>query len=212
MTQVEGHIGRTEPQQARSREKYDRVLTVADRMFGKHGVDGTQMTLLARQAKVSVSSLYHLFSDRDEVAEALGGRYADSLLAAQQPIFVHNLAQLEMVISALVDLNYRHHLANPGFTALMLHTMSEDSSPSLRNFRDRQVADFCRELEDLVDVSGDELSRIIGNSLDMGQQFVARVVASGPEDPDHELLHLKWMIMHYVCGRLRPDIPVVWPV
>jgi AcrR family transcriptional regulator len=67
------------------------VLATADRLLREEGADALQMTRVAREAGVSVGSLYLWFPDRDAITEALALRYLDEFkalgeqLAAQPP-------------------------------------------------------------------------------------------------------------------------------
>lgn len=210
MSSAADHVGRSEPKQARSRDKYERVLDVADRLFAQLGVEATRITVLAKEAGISISSLYNLFQDRDEVAEALARRYADAVLARQMPVTVASLDGLEAAIAQLIDIEHRQHLENPGYTALMLDAAPLHRSAILRELRNHQIESFCSDLRMHVDCSDEELGTIVTNAVDLALHFLMRA-HTGDGISSRQIDHVKWMLMHYVCGRLRPNKPVDWP-
>ncbi|HEY6274046.1 MAG TPA: helix-turn-helix domain-containing protein, partial [Terriglobales bacterium] len=58
-----------EPQQARSRESLQRLLTAAIEVLAKHGVDGTTIPRIARHAGLSPGAVYRRFHDKDALLE-----------------------------------------------------------------------------------------------------------------------------------------------
>jgi AcrR family transcriptional regulator len=70
---------RRQPRQARSQERVDRVLDVAEEMFILEGYDATTTKAIAARAKVPIGSLYQFFPDKKAIVEALTMRYINLL-------------------------------------------------------------------------------------------------------------------------------------
>lgn len=202
-------LGRAAPQQARSREKYQRVLDAADQMFAEQGVRGAKMTALAATAGMSVGSLYQFFKDRDDVAAALADRYVGQLVSEFEELGLADLADLELAISYLVHHfldTYRRH---PGYRALVVEYSHHDPNSPLYPMRHREVTRAVEVLQPLLpDATPEFVGTVIGNGYEIGSHFLVRV----PEHPDEaDIEEVELMIMHYICGRLRPATPVHWP-
>lgn len=60
-----------EPRQRRSREKRDRILLAAARLFSDGGVDSTTTKQIAREASVSIGTLYSYFTDKRQILLSL---------------------------------------------------------------------------------------------------------------------------------------------
>jgi AcrR family transcriptional regulator len=58
-----------EPQQARSRESLQKLLTAATEVLSKHGVDGTTIPRIARHAGLSPGAVYRRFHDKEALLE-----------------------------------------------------------------------------------------------------------------------------------------------
>lgn len=67
------------PQQARGRERVSAILDACARMIVLGGAAQVTMHGIAREAGTSIGSLYHFFSDKQRVLEALGERHIESL-------------------------------------------------------------------------------------------------------------------------------------
>lgn len=55
------------PKQQRSREKYDRVLTVASQLIGERGNDAVSMREIADGAALPISTVYQYFPDKNAI-------------------------------------------------------------------------------------------------------------------------------------------------
>jgi AcrR family transcriptional regulator len=55
--------------QARSRESLRRLLDAAREVLGRHGIDGTTIPRIARQAQLTPGSVYRRFRDKDALLE-----------------------------------------------------------------------------------------------------------------------------------------------
>src|SRR3712207_4588856 len=62
---------RSAPKQQRSREKYERVLDVAEALIAKEGYENLTTTGLAQAAGLPPSAFYRWFSDKDDLVSDL---------------------------------------------------------------------------------------------------------------------------------------------
>jgi AcrR family transcriptional regulator len=114
-----GAAERRRPVQERSRRRVAHVLETADRLLRDEGAAALTMTRLAREADVSVGSLYLWFPDRDAVTEALALRYLDEFKDEARAV----VAQVEAAPSGdpaalVVERFAAAFRARPGFRAL----------------------------------------------------------------------------------------------
>lgn len=70
---------RRRPQQERSRESRERILTAATQLFAEHGVGNVSTNRIAAHAGMSIGSLYRYFADRDAILETLRLRLVGEL-------------------------------------------------------------------------------------------------------------------------------------
>jgi len=57
--------------QKRSRDRRDRIIAAATRLFGRRGIAGTSLTEVARLARVPLPSLYDYFKDKQDLVAAV---------------------------------------------------------------------------------------------------------------------------------------------
>ncbi|CAM3875788.1 transcriptional regulator, TetR family [Pseudomonas synxantha] len=95
------------PQQARGRERVSAILDACARLILLEGAAQVTMHGIAREAGTSIGSLYHFFSDKQRVLEALGERHiqslaviTDELMAIDDSVWVDESA--EGVIARLI--------------------------------------------------------------------------------------------------------------
>ena len=68
-------LPRKEPVQARSRERFERILEVAVKLIVDKGIDAVAMSDIAKGAKISIASLYQYFPDKAAIIATLAVRY-----------------------------------------------------------------------------------------------------------------------------------------
>jgi hypothetical protein len=85
----------------------------AEAVFAEVGYDEANTNRIAAQAGISPGSLYHFFSNKEEIAHALAAHYTEGLQSMYSSIFSHETASLplsvwlDQIIHALV----KFHLA-----------------------------------------------------------------------------------------------------
>lgn len=71
---------RREPQQARSRERLERILDATGELLDEVGLDGLSTRLIAARAEVNVATIYQFFPNKYAVIKSLVERTADRLI------------------------------------------------------------------------------------------------------------------------------------
>ena len=144
---------RSRAQQARSRERLDGLLAIAEQLLSEAGVDGFKMRDLARRAEVPIASLYHYFPSASAVVRALGVRHLEELraflLAGIGPLAERgNLAEAAPeVIAELIDAMVAFLTRSPATTAIW---DALRASPELRALDFEDTAESARLLEPLL--------------------------------------------------------------
>lgn len=71
---------RTKPAEVR----LDELMTAAEKLFLAKGVEATTINEIVAEAQVAKGTFYHYFSSKNDMLEALGGRYTAQFLARLQ--------------------------------------------------------------------------------------------------------------------------------
>lgn len=104
---------RRRPVQARSRERFDRVLAAAARLIGARGVGALTMTDIAEEADVALTAVYRYFPNKHSVLRELAlqtfAHDTATLLMGDVPPD----ARPEELIAAAVEEFWRRHQAEP---------------------------------------------------------------------------------------------------
>ncbi|NHC34006.1 TetR/AcrR family transcriptional regulator [Scytonema millei] len=108
---------RRKPQQARSQERVDRILHVAEQMFIESGYQDTTTRAIASRAEIPVGSLYQFFPDKAAILKALAAKYIEQ----ERQIFadLHTEEAIALPLSVYVervlDTYDRFYSNNPGY-------------------------------------------------------------------------------------------------
>ena len=108
------------PKQARSRERFDRILDAAAELFVEVGYDAVTADDIAARADTSVGGLYRFFPDKLAVFHALADRYFNQLQALFTALHTDKTAHLplEDYINHMIDAFDQFVVANPGYRAV----------------------------------------------------------------------------------------------
>ena len=103
------------PAQQRSRDRLERILSVASSLIAEGGSDLMKMSEVADQAEISIGSLYQYFPDKSAIIGRLAERYhAASRRCIEEALAeVRDLEGLRKAFAGLVDQYYRIFLAEP---------------------------------------------------------------------------------------------------
>ncbi len=67
-------------------ERKNEILDAADELFGKKGFDGTSTNDILEKVGIARGTLYHHFKSKEEIMDALIGRYSERLLGAAKEV------------------------------------------------------------------------------------------------------------------------------
>lgn len=97
---------RRQPKQARSRERVNRILDVAEEMFIAEGCNTVTTNAIAAKAEIPIGSLYQFFPDKAAILQALAARYT-TLLNQQFLAIDPNAESLSLsdVLALVIDTN-----------------------------------------------------------------------------------------------------------
>lgn len=141
---------RRKPRQARSQERVNRILDVAEELFASQGYTATTTNAIAAQAQVSIGSLYQFFPDKTAILKALALRYAEML---HQQLTVIDQAEpttlsLSDYVDQLIDTTDRFFTEHPSYHAIFM-----------------EVQGTIRELEEIDEATDAELIQDLASSL-----------------------------------------------
>lgn len=197
----------SEPRQDRSRRTKDSILDGAGKLFLEHGYDAVNTNAIAREAGLSIGSLYRYFPDKKAVLTALVERetagFADNLSASvrkdgEKPLLAES-------ISALVDA-MAEAISRP--QAELCFRMMQAAVASL------ELEDATRELETGVVGAIHALVKSFRPELDDGSArlaaIVCKVAAEGvllrisASNDETERDGLARELKRLLCGYLSP--------
>lgn len=112
------------PKQARSRDRFDRILDAAAKLFADRGFDSVTADEIAAQADTSVGGLYRFFPDKLAVFEALVDRYQNQLRDLFNALHSEEAMQMsiEAYIGELVNGFDRFVGENPAFRVVFVQS------------------------------------------------------------------------------------------
>jgi AcrR family transcriptional regulator len=141
---------RRKPRQARSQERVNRILDVAEELFASQGYAATTTNAIAAQAQVPIGSLYQFFPDKTAILQALALRYAEML--HQELVFMDEdeavTLPLADYVNQLIDTTDRFFTDNPSYYAIFM-----------------EVQGTIRELEEIDEATDAKLIQDLASSL-----------------------------------------------
>jgi AcrR family transcriptional regulator len=113
---------RRQPRQARSQERVNQILDVAEQMFIAEGYNATTTSAIAARAKVSIGSLYQFFPDKSAIVQALAVRYTEMLHQRFIELDPDEMAKLSLpsYVDRLIDATDRFFTDYPGYHAIFM--------------------------------------------------------------------------------------------
>ncbi|WP_413279151.1 TetR/AcrR family transcriptional regulator [Floridanema evergladense] len=186
---------RRQPRQARSQERVNQILDVAEEMFITQGYNATTTNAIASHAKVPIGSLYQFFPDKAAILQALAVRYTEELhqCLTNLDLSGDETGTLPLVtfVDRIIDTTAQFFTARPGYHAIFMEV--QGTMPELDLIEDaadaRLIQDLATSLKQYsleLDSEGYEVIafvvvKAIGNflwlSLSQEENFRQRLVA-----------------------------------
>lgn len=113
---------RRQPRQARSQERVNQILNVAEQMFISEGYDATTTNAIAAHAKVPIGSLYQFFPDKAAILQALTMRYMELLHQRFTELKTAETANLPLstYVDRMIDATDQFFTDHPGYHAIFM--------------------------------------------------------------------------------------------
>ncbi|GAB4350545.1 MAG: TetR/AcrR family transcriptional regulator [Leptolyngbyaceae cyanobacterium] len=138
---------RRKPRQARSQERVNRILDVAEDLFASQGYAVTTTSAIAAQAQVPIGTLYQFFPDKEAIIQALARRYAERL--HQELILINQdeevILPLADYVNQLIDTTDRFFAENPSYYAIFMEVQG-----TIRELDEIDQATDAKLIEDLA--------------------------------------------------------------
>jgi len=158
---------RKEPMQARSRERFERILEVAVDLIVQKGVDAVAMSEIAGVADISVASLYQYFPDKAAIIATLADRYNSDGRACVVGVFATVLKPAEMIsaMHEMIDSYFEFFCTVPGGRAIWQASQSDSRLQAMDaediEYHARTVSSaFLRIKPDMPEVDARRLGRL----------------------------------------------------
>lgn len=113
---------RRQPRQARSQERVNQILDVAEQMFISEGYDATTTNAIAARAKVPIGSLYQFFPDKGAILQALTMRYMELLHQRFTELHTAETVGLPLptYVNQVIDATDQFFSDYPGYHAIFM--------------------------------------------------------------------------------------------
>jgi AcrR family transcriptional regulator len=161
------------PKQARSRERFDRILDAAAALFAEVGYNAVTADDIAARADTSVGGLYRFFPDKLAVFHALADRYFNQLQELFTALHTEETVHLslENYISSMIDAFDRFVAINPGYRAVfaqsrLISTEMLSMDTAFNQAIVKQLADFFAVRNPLLEADQRNLIAIV--SVEVG--------------------------------------------
>lgn len=195
------------PQQARSRERFNRILDAAADLFVEVGYESVTTDEIAARAKTSVGGLYRFFPDKLAVFHALLDRYFNQLRELFALLHSDETIQLplETYISQLVDGFDQFVSGNPAFRTVFVQSRLLPTTIAISTAFNQEIAQqlatfFARRNPALEQAQRELLATIsveVASTLDL-------LALSGDRTFQHQVLaEAKKLLVAY----LQPYLP-----
>lgn len=137
---------RRQPLQARSQERVNQILNVAEQMFIAEGYNVTTTNAIAARAKVPIGSLYQFFPDKAAILQALALRYTEMLHQRFVVLDPDEMKALPLADYAdrIVDAADRFFADYPGYHAIFMQV--QGTMPKLEEIEAAADAQLVEDL------------------------------------------------------------------
>lgn len=118
---------RRQPRQARSQERVNQILDVAEQMFIADGYNATTTNAIAARAKVPIGSLYQFFPDKSAIVQALAVRYMELLDRRFKELHAVEMKDLPLsdYVDRIIDATEQFFHDYPGYHAIFMQVQGK---------------------------------------------------------------------------------------
>lgn len=151
---------RRRPRQARSQQRVNKILDVAENMFIEKGYDGATTNAIATQAEVPIGSLYQFFPDKAAIVQALAERYMALLHQKFMTLHTPEAAELPLAdyVNQMIDAIDQFFLNHPGYHAIFIQVQNE--IPELEAIEAATDAQLIQELAAFLALRGEKSEQV----------------------------------------------------
>lgn len=137
---------RRQPRQARSQERVNQILDVAEQMFISEGYDAATTNAIAARAKVPIGSLYQFFPDKAAIVQALTMRYMELLHQRFTELHTAETASLPLstYVDRVIDATDQFFSDHPGYHAIFMQV--QGTMPELEAIETAADAQLIQDL------------------------------------------------------------------
>ena len=135
---------RKQPQQERSIQRVDAILSVAAKLIAEKGVSATKMTELASIAGIPIGSVYQYFPDKSAIVRALLDRHSNRIQQKVEQGFavVTSLHHAVELACGMIDWYYSEFRSDPAYLGVWLGTEIDRDILQLNMQHSNRVADM----------------------------------------------------------------------
>lgn len=129
---------RKQPQQERSIQRLDTILSAAVTLIADKGIKDMKMTELAAAAGVPIGSLYQFFPEKAAVIRALHDRHTAEVEAGTRSYFANitSIAEAEDMLARAIEVFYDFYRNDPTYLPIWLAALSD---PDLQSLNQRHI-------------------------------------------------------------------------
>lgn len=138
---------RKKPQQERSIQRVDAILSAAASLIAEKGVSAMKMTELAVVAAIPIGSVYQYFPDKAAIVRALLDRHANLIQQKVEEAFagVKSCDHAIELVCGMIDWYYREFRNDPAYLGVWLGTDIDRDILQLNILHSNRVADIFQE-------------------------------------------------------------------
>ena len=229
---MSARIIRISPKQQRSQSRVSKILEIAGELFESRGLEAVTLSDIAARAKITRSSLYRYFPDKNAVIKALAQLHMDKLKLEFDALFLTGAGltespragksysgttdhceqqlgrqQLFTGIDKIIDVYADFYCHQPGFSAVW---GAMASIPELQLLDDQELhyhgSVFYRQTRQLFPDIDEQQLKIISTMLPREVGAVLRLAMSAkPEDAAAYIFEAKHMAKAYLLSLCRQD-------
>jgi AcrR family transcriptional regulator len=133
------------PKQARARQRVEAILNAARELILQKGCAGLKMSEIAKEAGVTMGSMYQYFPNKTAIIQALSKAYLDESRCDIEKALTpppNNLDELSQITTELLEDFYRRHRDNPVLKDIWDWSENDKAAQHIDTDDTRQVTDI----------------------------------------------------------------------